>query len=682
MKNKISEVLKASILNANEDFYSYKSVKQMPSEWIEKNIFLPDGVTRYPGLMSYEWSPYTVEIVDSLHPSDSVRMCAVMKGAQIGLTAGLIVPGMAWIIAEHPDHFCFAAGDKETAKKTIRERFDPIMQESKLDHLIRPNSVRDKNQRTGNTDFSKEFAGGVATITGCNKAGNFRFWSAKIAFIDDFDKAPKNDTKEGNISKLIDGRQTSYGNIAKTYYVSTPTTTVESNVYEKYLLGDQRKWNWPCSGCGEFIPVEWQIKKEDGSFAGLVWKMDENKELIENSIRYKCPKCDHEMHPGEKHELNQKGKWIPTAVPKNRFYRSYQMNSLISPPGFVSWLKLVEDWLEACPPGKSVSTNKLKTFFNIHLGLPYEERGEAPKIMKLMENIGEYKPGVVPDQTCEEEGNGQIMLLTLAADLGGRMKADEEDVRIDWEVIAHTSTGATYSIDQGQCGTFKRGRTKSKAEKENDHKRKRYTYRHGASNSAWPLLDEVIKKEYVSESGDAYGIKLSIIDTGHFTKQAYEFVKLYHTSENWIFGIKGIAEEKYRKTSKILAKVVKSPNIPSLYLLDVEQLKDDLAANMKLQLTDTGYQESGFMNFPRQEGGKYSLKRYFKHFESEARKEVMDGGEVIGFKWDKKSTNSENHFWDVAVYNLAARLIFLDLLKRSDRNLKDINWANYVELYQ
>src|SRR5690606_3208885 len=161
-------------------------------------------------------------------------------------------------------------------------------------------------------------------------------------------------------------------------------------------------------------------------------------------------------------------------------------------------------------------------------GLPFEEKGEAIKIMKLMENSREYSVGLVPDLMSEADGNGEIVLITLAADLGGIMNDETEDVRIDWEIVAHAANGATYSINHGSCGTFKRIRTKSKAEEELDYQRVKWTYMHGMKYSVWPLLEEVIKQELPSQSGQSYFIKLSLIDTGHFTKQAYQFITNCH----------------------------------------------------------------------------------------------------------------------------------------------------------
>ena len=664
-----------------DESFNYNTVKPMPSDWIEENLVLPKEASRIPGKYSYDNSPYVREIIDLMHPSNPTRQIAIMKGTQCGITTGFIVPFMMWLIVNHPSNILFTSKDKDIAKRTIRTKFDLFMMKSGFSSLIRSNNTKTGQKRTGDTDYLKEYSGGQMAIESTQNIQNFREFAAKYCLIDEYDTAISADKKEGNLRSTIEGRQNSYGNLAKIAYVSTPTVMQTSNIYQVYLEGDERKWHWSCPKCKKYSPVEFQVKCEDGSYAGLVWKLDDKSKLITNSIRYRFPCCGKKIKFKQKHKINTAGKFIATSEPMEPGMVSYNLNSIILGPGFITWEKIIRDFLKACPPGKSVNIDKLKAFNFTHLGIPFEEKGEVPKVLKLMENARDYRIGVIPDETSVNDGNGDIVLITLAADLGGVMNDEVEDVRIDWAIVAHSAMGATYSINHGSCGTFKRIRTKSKEDLENEDTRVKWTYMHEMKNSVWPLLDKIIKSDLQSESGQVYNIKISLIDTGHFTKQAYGFVTKHHTPNNWIFGIKGVPEINFRRNSKDVAVVKKSPNVANLYLLDVEQLKDKLAQNMKLRASEDGTQESGFMNFPESQSGKYQLKGFFKHYESEARKEIREGGDVVGFKWEKKNSSVENHFWDVEVYNLAAVFVFLDLIKRSDPSkLKDLSWSTFVEL--
>ena len=102
---------------------------------------------------------------------------------------------------------------------------------------------------------------------------------------------------------------------------------------------------------------------------------------------------------------------------------------------------------------------------------------------------------------------------------------------------------------------------------------------------------------------------------------------------------------------------------------------------MKLRLMQDGSQPEGFMNFPHPKDGKYLYKSYFEHYEGETRKEVTKNDEVIGFNWEKNHSQSANHFWDVRVYNIAAREIYLDIVRQLDPKIKNtLTWADFVEM--
>jgi len=663
----------------HDDIFDYKIVKPVPSEWIEKNIYLTKDVSRFSGYFKYDVSPYTREVVNRLNPADPTRVVSIMKCAQSGFTQGVIIPGMMYVISENPDSMLFMAGDKELAKNSIRTRFDPVMQSSGLSDLIRPSVIRKKNQRTGDTDFSKEYAGGNLIVEGTQNADKMRQFSVKTVFADDWEAAPRADKKEGSVRKLIEGRQTSYGNLAKTFYVSTPAVQQTSNIEPVYELGDQRKWNWKCPSCKTYIPIEWRVKmiNEDG-YGGIQYELTETVRLKKGSVHYKCQNCEGKIKETSKYDLNLKGKWIPTKEPKIDYYVSYLLNALVIPPGFIGWNDLVNEWLEANPQGQKVDADKLKVFMNIRLGQTWLEIGETPRINQLMKNTSNYLPNIVPTETCKKDGNKRIAMLSLACDLNGIMQHGLEDVRLDYEVMAHTSTGATYSVNHGSIGTFKRSRDRTKSEKRNDSNRIKWTYMHGQKYSVWDKLTKLIKKDWkTEEDGKTMRIAITVIDVGYFTRLAKDYIESFEFEEEVVLGVKGSVEIDYRRTNKDTQKIRKSREQKNLYIIEVNQMKDELSSLIKLRPSSDNYQPEGFMNFPQPNKGKYTMSSYFSHYEGERRVENVKDGQVIGFKWEKKNSQSQNHFWDVRIYNNAAKDIFIDLLKRSDRKLKDLTWQEF-----
>lgn len=675
----IQEIFLQNVKEIQKSIYDYNPIRLEPSEWIENNVFLTSAESKYAGFFSYDRSPYSKEIVDALSPSSDVEMVAVMKCVQSGFTAGVIVPTIVYTIGQNPCNVIFVSGSDQLVRDTVRDRLDPVIQNSgNLKELIRPNSIKKANHRTGDTDVKKEFLGGALTCL-TYRPSKLRQYSAKIILADEFDDAPRNNVTEGSIRSLLEGRTVSFGDSKKLCYISSPTTKGISNIEEVYEMGDKRKWNWECPHCKTYIPILWRVERENGSFGGIKWELDENNELIEDSVHYECQNCTGKIEYRQKTQLNLTGKWIPTSKPIRPQYRSYSFNALCIPAGFDNWVTIVYQWLKACPKNQPVDIGLLKSFTNTRLGELWEDRGISPRSNELMNNIGEYEIGKIPDITCEADGNGKIALITLACDLGGIMDIvnNNEDVRLDWEILAHTSNGQTYSINHGSIGTFKRSKWRNNDDKNKDSDRERFTYIDGVSNSVWPIFKKIIYDSIEGESGIYYDIDVTVIDTGNFTKLANNFIS--SIKDRKVFGVKGRADESYMKIDKNTPLIQHSKTDKGTnYIIEVELIKDKLANDMALICGTDGTQPNGFMNFPQPYEGKYNLKNYFSHYESEHRVPLIKNDVEIGFKWKKKREN--NHFWDCRVYGMAAREIFIADLKLYDSKNRDLNWINYCEL--
>ena len=264
----IVDLIKRAYFDIHDRIYNYKVIKEKPSDWVEKNVYLTGDLSRYQGFLKYELTPYSREIIDNLSPESPVEMMAVMKCAQSGISKSVIYSGICYIISETPAPILFTAADVELAKLSVRTSLDPMLELSGVSKLIRPNVIKKKNQRTGDTDFSKEFAGGSLIALGVNNPNKWRQYSVKYIFADDWEAAPRSDKKEGSVRSLMENRATSYGTTKKLFYISTPAIKQTSNIEEVYDLGDKRKWHWECPHCKTYIPMEWQIKNEDGTYSG------------------------------------------------------------------------------------------------------------------------------------------------------------------------------------------------------------------------------------------------------------------------------------------------------------------------------------------------------------------------------------------------------------------------------
>ncbi len=643
-----------------------------PSEWNERNRIMTSEVSAFPGPYSYDKTPYCREIVDCFHRSHPAKEIAVMKGGQVGFTVGVIEAAIGYIISEDPGNVLYLTGHADLAEEAVT-RLDQMIDGSKLRHLIRSNITRARNQRTGDTNKGKEFPGG-SLISG--SAGNHKLLrqrSIQYAFVDDYEAAKKSSKESGNTGSLIRQRLAAFFGKMKIAWISTPENKETSNIEPAYLKGDQRRYHIPCPCCGEFIFLEWEIKVEgkENEMAGITWKLDDKNKLILDSVGYICQKCGGFFDDKNKAELLSLGHWKATAESSSPDYFSYHLSCLYAPPGMYDWKYYVRQYLEACPPEGDVKEDELKAFKNLCLGLTHETKGEAPKANDLQKHQRNYQIGIIPDQLSQQDGNGRIVMVTCACDMNG----NEDDARLDWEIVAWAESGASYSVKHGSIGTFI-PREGSKA-KVTD--REKLSYQSNKSNNVWKELTKVITAFYETDNKKRMQVFLTAIDCGYHTKHAYNFID---TTNCNVIGLKGKDEDKYVRFGVDVPHFKKSRERPdSLYIVEVGLVKDDIAAAMSLKWDPDKdeTQPHGFMNYPLAVGKLYDFKNYFEHYESEERKVEQEPGKEISFRWAKKSANVQNHFWDVRVYNRVLRDIVAYMICTSC-GLKNTSWKMYVDV--
>lgn len=653
------------------DDYLVSKIK--PSEWAGRRVMSSD-VSAFAGPFSYDRTPYLREVVDCFSPDHPARTIAVMKGAQIGFSTGVIENAIGWIIAEQPGPILMLTGSTDLSKQSMDTKIDQMIDSCGIRHMIRPNTLRAKNQRTGDTSTGKEFAGGRLQTGQTGNHKKLRQISMQYGFVDDFEAAPRESHQSGSTRSLIEMRFSSYYEKMKLAYISTPEIKQTSNIEPAFLEGDQRFYNVPCPCCGDYIDLQWTIKKDKESF-GMTWKLDKLGRVIPKSVGYICQSCGDWFNDGHKYEINLAGKWVPTATPDDPSFYSYNLNALYAPPGMYDWEYYVRDWMKANPIGENVNVPLLKTFYNTVLAKTWEERGEAPKSNRISTNTRPYSVGVIPNQLSIEDGNGEIVLLTCACDLNGKI----EDARIDYEITGYSETGASYSIDHDSIGTFipRENTMKNKVDRE------RWSYEHGVENSVWP---EFLKRITASIKTDQEGREMRLVfvgvDTGHFTQYAYEFIEIAKQNGLYCIGLKGKDTEKMRMMGADTHVYKQSRESKDLYLVEVNQLKNELAEYMKLRWvrSDGVSQPIGFMNFPTPEKGKYTMQSYFSHYESEHK--VMDKnphGQVVGFRWIKRNSNVMNHLFDCRVYNNALREIASEGMCK-EAGIKYPSWRAFCDL--
>jgi len=646
-----------------------------PSEWYELNMVMPQG-SAYAGAYRYRRSPYLREIVDHLSKDSNAHTIAVMKGAQIGVSAGVLTPSIGYVIAEDPSNILFMTGHADLSDEAM-VKIDQMIDNCGIRHLIRPSVMRAKNSRTGDTNKTKEFAGGTLWSGSATNHNLLRQRDVRVVILDDADAAKRSGKDTGNLLSLVDQRTAAYAMRRKVYHVSTPQVKGASNIEDSYLLGDQRRYKIQCPCCGDHIALEWETKVigSETEKAGITWQTNEHGKLILDSVGYVCQLCGGFFDDSGKADwLLEKGHggtayWEATADPSNEGYYSYHVSALYAPVGMFDWKHYVGKYLEANPVGGVQDSRKHQTFVNVVLGQTYEEESVELKASDLQRNQRDYAPFTIPESLSVKDGNGKIITLTMAADLNGK----ENDARLDWEVVGWSESGSSYSVAHGSIGTF------VPRERGEGVDRQHWTYQQGSQWSVWPEFNKVFDRVWTTDTGRKMQAIICGVDAGYQSEYVYPFVESHN---RLMYALKGDVSTRYTPYTRD-AKTFKAARERSkMFILEPNLLKDELARLMGLRWDDKSgdIQPNGFLNFPRSEMGLYQFSNYFSHFEAEKRvTQTTAAGEPTGTRWEKKDSNVQNHLFDCRLYNMAIRDILVDKVGR-ELKAKEFSWSDYADV--
>src|SRR5690606_33704469 len=106
---------------------------------------------------------------------------------------------------------------------------------------------------------------------------------------------------------------------------------------------------------------------------------------------YACPGCGHEISETERVAAVRLGRYIPTAAGPDR-HPGFHVDAFMSL--MMSYEAIAEDIINETKPGGRGD----KGIYNLVLGLPAKEKGNAPDHERLMERREDYKEFVVPAQ--------------------------------------------------------------------------------------------------------------------------------------------------------------------------------------------------------------------------------------------------------------------------------------------
>ena len=380
---------------------AYKS-PLLPADWADKYRILSLSSSSEPGQWSTDRTPYLREIMNCLSPVEPynhIRRVVVMKGHQIGYTEGVLMNGLGYVVAEDPGPTMLVAPTEKAVRKMLQQKIEPMINDSPVVRKRIPTISRFTSR---NTIIHKDFPGGFMVLAGANVANDLAGTSVRNLFLDEVDRMGLDTGGEGNPVELAIGRTSAYAR-KKIIMGSTPVSEDDSIIWKYFKEGDKRYYFVPCPLCGhkQTFEIERLKRRDDGRMVMV------------------CEECGGDMDESQKTLMLEGGEWRATAE-CDPSYRSYHLNSLYSPLGFLSW-----DAVEKSRIRAEEDDSFSQTFQNIYLGLPVKEKSEKyPDPKLLFERYqGSYEKGDPPPV--------EHLLVTAAVDV----QADRLEVLVvGWDV--------------------------------------------------------------------------------------------------------------------------------------------------------------------------------------------------------------------------------------------------------
>lgn len=348
------------------------------SDWIEKNVELPEGVSALKGRVRL-WPPQR-EIADAIG-DPLIERVTLVKSVRVGFTT-LLTSAMASYIANDPSPILSLLPTESDCRDYMVSDVEPIFDASPaLEGLL----TSDEGDGKRNTMMSRRFPGGSLKVVAAKSPRNLRRHNVRVLFMDEVDGMEV--TKEGSPLLLAERRTLSFPD-RKIVMGSTPVYEETSAVLASYFKSDQRIYEVPCPDCSAFAEMLWDH---------IRW--DEGKP---ETARWCCPACGSLVSERMKSQMVAEGRWRPMR-PEVEGHAGFRMNALVSFHANASWGKLAREFVE----NKNDPT-LLQTFVNTILAQGWKVEGEELSEEAMMARAEPFNLDLVP---------AEVLAMTVGVDV-------------------------------------------------------------------------------------------------------------------------------------------------------------------------------------------------------------------------------------------------------------------------
>jgi phage terminase large subunit GpA-like protein len=593
-------------------------IQMLPSRWARGNLIVPDGprkLDRWDATLT----PYIIEPLDLTSTDSPVNEFCVMKSAQTGFTTMLLAAIGHTIALDRADMMIVQPTDSALSDFN-RKKLQPTIEETPATR--RAVARQTSRSASGSTIYEKRFGRYTLTLALASSSADLRSKTVQKALLDEVDEYPDDLDGQGSPLSMIEARQESFlrDGTWKRVMISTPTIKGSSAIEAAFEASDKRRWHVTCPHCG-------------GELVFTFGPHFHFEEKWPHAAYYSCPTCGGVIEERDRGLMVRAGRWVATAPAPGR-KPGYHFDALSSP--FVPWDKIAERYVDAAG-----DPQKLKAFYTLTLGLPFEMKGDAPSVELLMLRREEgLKRGHIP---------AQGVLLVASADIQGP--------GIWYEVLAVARTRETWVVDAG----FIDGSTE-----------------HPDGDAFLALRDRVLDKDWPDAYGRTRKVDVLGIDSGYRAQCVYSWTRTHQRINPMAKGMRVVLALKGKEGWD-------RPALGQPTDIDIDFAGKRVSRGAKVRVVGT-FGKAAFFDDLSKEGiksGKLSDPAGYCHFPGwidegyfkQLTGEYLDEQTYRGrTKRVWKQRYKDNHFLDVRVYNMAL-LSYVGFDK-----MDDDDWAGLAKM--
>lgn len=560
-----------------------------------RHLYLSPEYSATPGYVDFDRYPYLREPADRLSPDDPCRTVVFLGPIQGGKT----IIGQAFlssIVVQAPGPTLWVTDTDTKSESFSKKRLDLMIRD---DPGLRALFSDAKSRNKENTIKYKAFPGGDVKLVGAQSASGLTSDTCRYAIIDEADDHRANVSYAGSSIDLAMGRQTSYGQLAKTLIVSSPKVKGDSDIDSWFLRGNQCFLWVPCPHCGEFQQLRW--RDPSTREYRLQWPKGHPDEAL-----YFCEHCGVGLEDSQKNKMLPAGEWR-AEHPDELSVASYRLSALYLPVGSYSWVEMARQWDAATTDLKAGATDKHRTFVNTRLAETYEVPGDVVDAHTLSRRVEPTWGASIPDG---------VRVIVIGADV--------QDDRVELLVL-----GVGLGFEMWILDHF-------------------VILSDPLASETWGQVDDVVRRTYTREDGTVLRPRATAIDSGHRTQQVYDYAYT-RSRRRWrvhaIKGIGGRSRSIWDKKPRFGGKNKGRRNV--FYAVGVDTAKDAMQGYLRIHTPGPGY-----VHIP--DHVIKAIPDFLDQLSSEKRVKTRNKKGRDVWTWQKVAENVRNEAWDCFGYAIGA----------------------------